>query len=291
MRLQSALVCTLPLLVAAQAEQQQQQQQQQKPLGGLLEKLQSYIPPQAYAVLAKLAPGLATGPVQEAAARVAAKNVTPLTLENWRDTLTAGEAVSREAEPKVWWVYVTGGNKTCLGQCDRADKAWNESAMRLATTSSSPHLASINCDAAPVLCNSWSAGAPAIWHITRPATADAKTDIRILPLNATTVTSAEIMRVHGAQTWKDAPLYEGPFHPFDGIVAKLGLSQAVGYVLWAFAIVPSWAFMLVISLFSRSFMWVFRERIPTRADILAGAEECRRLAGRRRPERRRRIET
>ena len=126
--------------------------------------------------------------------------------------------------------------------------------MRLKTTATSPHLASVDCESQPVLCNSWAAGPPAIWHITRPATPEAPTNVRIISLNTTTTTSSDIMKIHSAQTWKDAPLYEGAFHPFDGYIAKFGLSQPVGYVLWIFATVPSWAFMLLISIASRSFM-------------------------------------
>ena len=51
-------------------------------------------------------------------------------------------------------------------------------------------------------------------------------------------------------------MYEGAFHPFDGSLAKFGLNQPMAYLLTAFALVPSWAFMIIISLASRSLMLV-----------------------------------
>ena len=128
--------------------------------------------------------------------------------------------------------------------------------MRLATATSAPHLARMNCDVTPVLCNAWAASPPSIWHITRPQTptAGTPTNIRVLPLHLTTTTAADIMEIQHSQSWKAQPLYEGAFHPFDGMIAKLGLSEALGYVLWVFTIVPSWVFMVAISMGSRTFM-------------------------------------
>ena len=87
-----------------------------------------------------------------------------------------------------------------------------------------------------------------------PRDAGAHTQIRILPLNATTVSTDEIVKIHTSQSWTEYQLYNGPFHPLDGWLAKLKLSVPVGYVLSAFSQVPSWLFMLVISFVSRSFM-------------------------------------
>lgn len=78
--------------------------------------------------------------------------------------------------------------------------------------------------------------------------------MRIIPLNATSVTTSEILDVHNKGNWKKAPLYTGIFHPFDGTLAKLQLNDVVGYVFWGLSIFPSWVYMLIISFASRSFM-------------------------------------
>jgi hypothetical protein len=101
---------------------------------------------------------------------------------------------------------------------------------------------------------SWAAAAPTIWHFILPATAGGPTTIQIKDLNSTTVTASEIMSMHTTKNWKDLPVYQGQFHPFDSIVAKLGLNIALGYVLWGFSSVPSWMFMVGISFLSRTFM-------------------------------------
>lgn len=47
---------------------------------------------------------------------------------------------------------------------------------------------------------------------------------------------------------------EGMFHPFNGVLAQNGLSIPAGYILWGFSLIPSWAFMILVSLFSRRMM-------------------------------------
>lgn len=56
------------------------------------------------------------------------KNVTALTAENWQELLrplelepSAGEPA---AEKRAWLVLVTGGNRSCFGQCALLNKAW-----------------------------------------------------------------------------------------------------------------------------------------------------------------------
>jgi hypothetical protein len=56
-------------------------------------------------------------PVVKLAEKVSEKNVTPVTLNNWQSML---EPASKAQD---LFIYVTGGNKTCFGRCDRADKA------------------------------------------------------------------------------------------------------------------------------------------------------------------------
>lgn len=49
-------------------------------------------------------------------------------------------------------------------------------------------------------------------------------------------------------------LKDGYFHPFDGALAKFGVSVPVAYALWVLSILPSWAMMLGVSFISRTFM-------------------------------------
>lgn len=49
------------------------------------------------------------------------KSVTPFNLDNWQSNLEPA------SHPQDWFVFVTGGNKTCFGQCERADRSFNVS--------------------------------------------------------------------------------------------------------------------------------------------------------------------
>lgn len=62
------------------------------------------------------------------------------------------------------------------------------------------------------------------------------------------------MALHTGKKYEEGILQEGIFQPFDGPLAQYGVLKAVGYVLFAFGMVPSWAFMLVISMVSRTIM-------------------------------------
>jgi hypothetical protein len=53
-------------------------------------------------------------PVAAAKAKVGAKKIDVLTLENWKDTLY-GPVKAESTQPEEWWLLVTGGNKTCFG--------------------------------------------------------------------------------------------------------------------------------------------------------------------------------
>jgi len=75
-----------------------------------------------------------------------------------------------------------------------------------------------------------------------------------VPLNTSSTTASDIVKIHTSKTYEKFDVYEGAFHPFDGWLAKFGLNQPLAFVLTAFALVPSWAFMIIISLASRTFM-------------------------------------
>jgi hypothetical protein len=68
-------------------------------------------------------------------ASIVQKNVVNLDLENQKTTFqqastkrsVVGKNKEIVSEGGEWWVYVTGANKTCYGQCGITDKAWNVS--------------------------------------------------------------------------------------------------------------------------------------------------------------------
>lgn len=60
-------------------------------------------------------------PVQKVAEKqkLPEKAVTPFSLNNWHS------ALEPSSEAQDWLLFTTGGNKTCFGRCDRAEKAFN----------------------------------------------------------------------------------------------------------------------------------------------------------------------
>lgn len=197
-------------------------------------------------------------PIAEGAAKYADLKVTPLTLENWRSTLVPGAATASPGLEE-WMIFVTGGNKSCHGRCARANNAWNEAVPLLeAGSSNPPNLAKIDCEVESVLCHAWAVAPPSCLHMLLPQPlpdqSTPPTTVRSLGLNRTTITAPEIAAIHLDEKYQDKPPYEGFFHPFDGPLAQYGLQEPVGYVLWGFAKIPSWAFMITISMVSRQVM-------------------------------------
>lgn len=102
----SPFVAILPALALAQ---------EQVPLGdrvqGWFNKAKAYLPTATPVV-----------PVEKVVEqKLQAKTVTPFNLTNWQASLEPA------AKPQDWLVFVTGGNKTCFGRCDQANKAFNVS--------------------------------------------------------------------------------------------------------------------------------------------------------------------
>jgi hypothetical protein len=114
-------------------------------------------------------------------------------------------------------------------------------------------MALVNCDDQPVLCNAWSAPVGALW-IFEMLPEPSNINIWTKKLNLTTTTSDDLVQLHKNGYKTEANLHDGLFHPFNGPIAQNGLSTPVGYVLWAFSLLPSWAFMIFVSLFSRRMM-------------------------------------
>jgi hypothetical protein len=128
----------------------------------------------------------------------------------------------------------------------------------LAARPTGPKLAEIDCENEQILCNSWSASPPYIYvfFLPQPLADQSKpaTTTYGIRLNRTSITAKQIDEIHSKQTYKEVPVYDGYFHPFDGIVPKLGLAVPISYVTTLMAKLPSWAPMIIISLLTRTVM-------------------------------------
>lgn len=198
-------------------------------------------------------------PVDAATAKLADVQVPALTLANHKELIKPGVA---SAGPGIeeWMVFVTGGNATCFGLCKPAEQAFNGSVALLSATPNPPNLAYLNCDQDGVLCNAWGVSPPRVLHIQLPQPlADQSvpaTTVRAISFNRTTVAAPEIAAIHLQETYKQTEPYEGFFHPFNGPLAEYGLNIPVGYAIWGFSKIPSWAFMIGVSFVSRNIMYV-----------------------------------
>ncbi|KAG9248185.1 hypothetical protein BJ878DRAFT_489383 [Calycina marina] len=243
MRFSTIGLAALPLIVAA-TQQESPIDQFKNQAQYYANKFQSYIPNPSKSFTVDSA--------HAAAAKAGGKTLSILRLGDWRDIITSSVKPTRTT-PEEWWVLVSGGNKTCFGHCGNVETAFNETAALFAANPTAPHLAYLNCENEPVLCNSWGVGPPTLWimHVAAPP---APVDIHGVYLNATTTTVKTFTDLHSTESWKETPLYEGIFHPFNGPLAQYGLNVPLGYVLWVFAVVPSWLFMIGISFISRNIM-------------------------------------
>ncbi|KAI1257311.1 hypothetical protein MGN70_000351 [Eutypa lata] len=235
----AAALFGLPLLAVADVPEYQAQFQEV--LGPYIDKIKPYIPnPNKH------------DPIGAAEAKAGSLNLDILTINNWNSTLF-GPVTPETTTPVEWWVLFTGGNKTCFGKCGRVEEAFNQTAAKFALEPNSPHTALINCDNQPVLCNAWSAPTGAFW-IFEMLPAPAPINIWTKRFNMTTVTSDDFVQLHQDGFKSSAHLHDGFFHPYNGKLAEFGLSTAVGYALWIMNAIPSWAFMVGVSMLSRSMM-------------------------------------
>ncbi|KAK4990074.1 hypothetical protein LTR66_006895 [Elasticomyces elasticus] len=245
----NAVLLALPVLAAA--DQVPLLDQAKGWLAKASSAVSSYIP-SGSEVKASIPSALDAG-----AAKLASAAVTPLTLQNYKDTLKAGPSAASSG-PDEWLVFVTGGNKSCYGLCGPAESAWHASVPLLSASKSPPYLGSLNCETEPVLCNAWALTAPSLLHMLLPRPLPDQsmpaTTVRYIPVNRTSVTTMDIVKVHTQETYLNVEPYDGFWHPFDGTMARLGLNEYIGRALWVFGVVPSWMFMLAVSFFSRSFV-------------------------------------
>jgi len=240
MRFSAVSLLALPLLsVVAQQESPIEQVKAQAQYW--FEKIQSFLPN----------PAEAHSP-EAAAAKVGGKTLNVLTLSGWEHTIRSSVKAS-STKPEEWWVFITGGNKTCFGHCLQSEIAFNETAALWSINPTAPHLAYLNCEAQPVLCNSWAVGPPSV-YIFEVSAPPAPVDVYVHYLNSTTTTVKTFTDLHSSKAWKETPPYQGYFHPFDGELVKYGVAVPIGYVIWFFGVVPSWFFMIGISFLSRTVM-------------------------------------
>jgi hypothetical protein len=197
-------------------------------------------------------------PVNAAAGKAEELAVTVLTKENYNQVLKPGAAT---ASPGIedWMIYTTGGNRTCFGMCDRADVEWSKAVSQLSVIPSGPQLGRLDCEKEPQLCNAWGAGAPSVIYIQLPQPLPDQTTpattVHYLSLNRTTVTAQDFVEMATVKAFKQEKTpYEGFFHPFNGVLAQTGLGIPFGWVVYGFSVMPSWALMIGISFFSRTFM-------------------------------------
>lgn len=168
-----------------------------------------------------------------------------------------------------------------------------ESVALLSRDASAPRLASVDCESSEILCGAWACQTPAVWFFLVPKPGPDQSQPPTLitehPLNATSVTNDDIVSIHSRQTYLSRPPVQGMLHPFDGWVAKAGLTVPMAYTLYALGKIPSWAMMLGISLFSRNFMSVLpltSHRDIMKQSSLTCSDRARRMPQAGQPQRR-----
>lgn len=253
MRFSTSLLLAVPIAsVAAEGMIDQYKAQFQNFLGSF-----GATPPSAPAAQEAVVDGdFAASPDSEPAAVPASSDaaVTQLTLDTWKDTLY--EPVQPGATtPEEWWVLMTGGNKTCLGHCGKADTAFKQAAANFEarTDVDTPRMAVIDCEQEGVLCNSLGGGAGSIWAfemLPRPA----PIDIYIARVNLSSITSATVENLLLPENKPAFQKLDSIFHPFDSPLAQYNVLVPFGYVLYYLSFIPNWAFMFVISAVSRQIM-------------------------------------
>ena len=251
MHLTAALTLALPALSAAA---------DQKPL---TDQIKSWFNAATSSIISAVpsAPTVPSGvkhPVAAAAAKGAALTVHRVTNQNWEELLTPDP---RRAGPTEWMILISGGKKTCGGHCTQLETRFNETATLLAADVTAPKLGYINCDDQGVLCATWAAVPPTIWHIQRPSAAHLAADQNLGPsivtvnyLNFTSTTAQDMVALHTNKKYEEGLVYDGIFQPFDGLLAQYKVNKIAGYVAFAVGLIPGWAFMLVVSMVARQAM-------------------------------------
>lgn len=205
------------------------------------------------------APSIASAmksPVAAAAAKGASLTVHSLTMRNYEDVLAVD---TTRSGPTEWMVLISGGNKTCGGHCTRLEVAFNETASILAADPTAPKLGYVNCDQQGPLCKTWGVIPAVIWHIQRPQPIPGEqsappTTVTINYLRFNETKAQDMVALHTGKKYEDGLVYDSVFQPFDGDLKKYGVNKIVGYVTYGFSVIPSWAYMVAVSMFTRTFM-------------------------------------
>lgn len=104
---------------------------------------------------------------------------------------------------------------------------------------------------------------PSILHFNFPilpypnASPQPASEFRYAEFNRTSVKSEDMVYLASAAPGTKIyqfPVYEGFLHPVDGWMARFGLQEYFGYLIWGMGTTPSWIIMIVISFVSRQFM-------------------------------------
>lgn len=195
-------------------------------------------------------------PLDAGAAAIASRQVTNLTLSNWRSVLSPKPD---STGPENWMVLVTGGNKTCpRSDCTELEAKFNKSAAVLAVNPSAPNLALLDCESQGLLCTILFTGPPCIWYIQVPVPAADQskpaTPIYVTRVNTTTITVQDLVDIHVNKDYEKQKPLESVMHPYDGQLSQFGLNVPVGYFLYFMQLVPSWSVMLLVSFITRTMM-------------------------------------
>jgi hypothetical protein len=94
---------------------------------------------------------------------------------------------------------------------------------------------------------------PTIYHMLVPASGASPT-VRYIHLNRTTAAAGDIADLHLKKDYQQTEPYEGYFHPFDGLLETSGLGLPFAYVKYALSLLPPWAPMVIVTIFSRMLM-------------------------------------
>lgn len=250
MRLTTLFALVLPALAAGQA---------QKPLTDQMKNWFSVATSSLFNAIPSAVPTVPEAiksPAAAAAAKAAPYTIYTLTMRNYEDVLAVDSA---KPEPTEWMVLISGGNKTCAGHCHKIEVDFNETAAILAADATAPKLGYINCDQQGVLCATWTARPPTIWWISRPhprpgQEVPPESSIRITYPGYNGSSVQDLVALHTGKKYEEGYLLESIFQPFDGQLKQYGINKIVGYIYFALSSIPSWGYMLAVSMFTRNVM-------------------------------------
>ena len=60
-----------------------------------------------------------------------------------------------------------------------------------------------------------------------------------------------MVSLHSGKKFETGVVYKGYFHPLDRPLAQTGVNKISGYIIFRFGLMPSWAFILIISMVPR----------------------------------------